>query len=88
MPMPMPGKDEDQDKFMSRCMQMMTKENEHKPSNEKRPQKQMVAMCFSQWKNKDSKSSKENIEIDFASDEFVQKFLEKYPQYKSYFEEK
>lgn len=90
MPMPMPKKGETQDAFMSRCMTMVTNENDNKEKKDKRPRKQMLAMCFSQWeRGKSGSSVNENEdEIVEASDEFIKKFLEKYPKYKSYFEEK
>ena len=50
MPVPMPSDKEDENKFMGRCMRMMTDENKTKPDNQKRPQNQMVAICMSQWR--------------------------------------
>lgn len=82
MPLPTPGKNESQDKFMERCMGVMHSENEHKPDNEKRPQKQMVAICMSQWKEGKADSASAQSESDF-----LERFLEKYPEYKEYFKE-
>lgn len=61
MPVPRPGKDETQSAFMGRCMRFMVTDNNSKPENGKRPRKQMVAICFSQWENSHSsgKDSKE-----------------------------
>lgn len=50
MPLPTPNKGEKQNDYMGRCMQFMTTENKAKPDGQKREQKQMVAICFSQWK--------------------------------------
>lgn len=86
MPMPTPNKDESQNDFMGRCMRFMTEENNKKPDNQKREQKQMVAMCFSQFGRKDSKMAEEDAKIELASADFVEKFLAKYPQYAQYFE--
>ncbi len=62
MPVPTPKKGETQDKFMGRCMGMMTTENEHKSGKDKRPREQMVAICFSQWKNKNSQAEIEETD--------------------------
>lgn len=48
MPVVTPHKGESQDKFMGRCMSMMNEENQGRA--EKRSKKQMVAICFSQWR--------------------------------------
>jgi hypothetical protein len=88
MPVPMPHSGEKQDAFMSRCMRMMHGENEGKDSKSKRPQKQMVAICFSQWKKGKNKSaSGESTEITEEDKKFLEGFLEKYPEYRPYFEE-
>lgn len=84
MPLPTPNKNESQDAFMGRCMGVMHEENMHKPDGQKREQKQMVAICFSQFKNKKKTAEQEKIEI--ASDKFIKKFKKKYPQYAQYFE--
>jgi len=44
MPLPNPEKDETQDNFISRCIKSV------KDSDPNRPQDQVVAICFSQWK--------------------------------------
>lgn len=85
MPLPTPKKDESQDTFMGRCMAFMSEENSKKPEGKKRERKQMVAICFSQFKNKGSKSE-EAEKIEIASEKFIEKFKEKYPQYAKYFE--
>jgi len=50
MPIPKPKKDESEDDFIERCMGNDTM-NEDYPDN-----KQRLAVCFSQWKNKENKS--------------------------------
>lgn len=89
MPVPKPAKDEEQSKFMSRCMSFMNTENAKKPDDQKWKKDQMAAICFSQWENKGKKSKAESIdELEIKRDEaFVKKFISKYPQYKEYFEE-
>lgn len=86
MPLPTPNKDEKQDAFMGRCMSFMHEENKNKPEGKKREQKQMVAICFSQFKNKKS-TSESDEKIEIASKEFMKKFLKKHPQYAQYFTE-
>lgn len=51
MPVPVPHEGEDKDKFIGRCMVFMTNENKQKPDGDKMPQKQMVAICFTSWKD-------------------------------------
>jgi hypothetical protein len=48
MPLPKPKKGESQDEFISRCMENDVMKDEY-PDN-----KQRLAVCFTQWKNKDS----------------------------------
>jgi hypothetical protein len=86
MPVPTPRNKEEKDKFISRCVSFLHKEESNKPKDKRRPNEQLVAICFSQWKNKSSKSSEE-VEIDEATSEFVNKFLTKHPEYASYFDE-
>lgn len=89
MPIPKPVKDEEQSKFMSRCMAFMNTENAKKPEADKWKRDQMAAICFSQWEKKD-KNEKAKADLDEeeiqADKEFVDRFLKKYPQYKQYFE--
>lgn len=59
MPVPTPEKGEDRNKFMGRCMTFMDNENKSKSPKDKRPQKQMVAICMSQFR-KGMASMKEN----------------------------
>jgi|WetSurMetagenome_2_1015567.scaffolds.fasta_scaffold743081_1 hypothetical protein len=91
MPVPKPVAKEEQSKFMSRCMAFMNNENAKKPADQKWKRDQMAAICFSQWEKKDKKeteqSSIDEQEIK-ADEEFVKRFIAKYPQYKSYFEQK
>lgn len=49
MPLPSPQKDEDQSKFISRCAGDETMNKDYPDT------KQRVAICYSQWKNKDKK---------------------------------
>lgn len=84
MPIPSPKGNEDRDTFMSRCMSFVTKENDSKPDGEKRDRKQLVAICFSKWKDKNSDSSTE-AEISESSDKFIEEFLERHPEYKQHF---
>lgn len=84
MPMPTPRKDESRDEFMQRCMRMMHKENEGR--EEKRPQKQMVAICHSKFEemHKDA-SNKDETVMEDGTDAFVELLLKKHPEYKNYF---
>jgi hypothetical protein len=55
MPLPNPGKDQSKDEYISKCM--------HSMKNEKKPQDQKIAICFSQWKRaKSKKKSKGSVE--------------------------
>lgn len=77
--MPTPRKDQTEEEWMHECMgsQEMMKSF---------PQmKQRVAVCISKWKNKDKKSKSEMD--DEVSQEFLDGFLAKHPEYKKYFEE-
>jgi hypothetical protein len=57
MPMPTPRKDEDEDDFVSRCM-------ENDGMNDEFPdEKQRVAVCYSQWR--DSKKKKKESKSRF-----------------------
>ena len=54
MPLPNPG-NESRDKYIGKCM--------HAMKDEKRPQDQKIAICFSQWKKaKSKKKSKGSAE--------------------------
>ena len=86
MPVPSPKKGEDQDKFMGRCMSFMMNENKGKPTEDKRPRKQLVAICFSQWKD-GHKSNSSDEEAARAEKEFIKKFKKRHPEYAEYFEE-
>ncbi|HPZ74861.1 MAG: hypothetical protein KBH94_04995 [Caldisericia bacterium] len=46
MPVPKPKKRENQADFISRCIKDLSKKDPE------RPQKQIIAMCYSQWRNK------------------------------------
>lgn len=86
MPVPKPVKDEDKNKFMSRCIGFMHGENNKKPDGQKWTRDQMTAICFSQWEKK-GKTKADIAEEERESDEeFVKKFLQKHPEYKVYFE--
>lgn len=85
MPVPRPGEKESQSDFMSRCMRFMHTENQNKTGKDKRPQKQLVAICFSQWSNMHS-SDKSMASTTEINNDFIVEFLKKYPQYKEYFE--
>ena len=87
MPVPRPAQDEDKNKFMSRCVGFMHGENDKKDDKDKWTQEQMTAICFSQWerKNKQQKSELSNEERE-SEEEFTRRFLLKYPQYTTYFE--
>lgn len=84
--MPTPGKNESQDAFMARCMGMMKEENQTKHKASPRPHDQQVAICMSLWKNKGKKTASQSA-IDEQASKFMVVFLEKYPEYKSFFEE-
>lgn len=56
MPLPTPKKNESQNQFVSRCVQALNDNNEFKDN------KQRVAVCYQQWKNKDKKKTKASIE--------------------------
>ncbi len=85
MPVPTPRKGETQDKFMGRCMTFLHNEN----MEAKRPQKQMAAICLSQWREKskaeEASSDEPAVEINT---EFIKTFLEKHPEYTEFFQEK
>lgn len=49
MPIPKPRKGEDKNAFMGRCMGVL--------KDEKKPQDQKVAICFSQWKRGEADAS-------------------------------
>jgi len=87
MPVPTPRKGETQEKFMGRCMRFMTTENDAKSKNAKRPQNQMVAICFNQWKDKSMASSEEASTEENPREltQFVMDFLKRYPEYHEYF---
>lgn len=51
MPIPVPQEGEDKNKFMGRCMVFMDNENKKKSDKNKMPQKQMVAICYTSWKD-------------------------------------
>jgi hypothetical protein len=85
MPVPRPQKDEDKNKFMSRCIGFMHDENKKKQDKDKWTNEQMVAICYSQW-GKKGKATTTNEEQE-NDEQFIERFLAKYPQYKKYFEE-
>lgn len=51
MPIPKPGPKESQDKFISRCISTLSK------VDSERPEKQIAAICYSAWRDKDKKKS-------------------------------
>lgn len=83
--MPSPSKNETQDKFMERCMKMMHDENDRMPSDKKRPQKQMVAICMSKWREGHSETHEASTE---SEQEFLKRFLDKHPEYEEYFNDR
>lgn len=85
MPVPKPNSNESMNAFMGRCMKMMVDENKTKSPDKRRPQKQMVAICMNQFKG-GNMMGKASAEIEQNTEAFVQQFLEKYPEYKPYFE--
>jgi len=52
MPVPTPKKGEKEKEFISRCIKHLRK------IDSERPIKQVIAICYSQWRNKDKKKSK------------------------------
>lgn len=46
MPIPKPRKNEDKDKFISRCISQLKKEDPN------RPDKQIKAICFQRWQER------------------------------------
>ena len=61
MPLPKPHKDEEKDDFISRCMGNDTMKDEY-PDNDQR-----LAVCYTQWDNKDKKEiDMKNIERRFS----------------------
>jgi len=46
MPIPTPNKNEERDKFISRCISRLVKVDSD------RPQKQRIAICYSAWRKK------------------------------------
>jgi hypothetical protein len=55
MPIPVPSPKQSRDEYISKCM--------HALKDEKRPQDQKIAICFSQWKKaKKKKKSKGSSE--------------------------
>ena len=52
MPIPKPEKDEDKEKFISRCMIFHDEDGKFDLENEKE-RKQALAICYSQWDNKE-----------------------------------
>lgn len=87
MPIPRPQQDEDQSKFMSRCISFMHGENEKKQEGDKWSKDQMAAICFSQWKKRGAEADITLYEKE-SDEEFIERFLKKYPQYATYFEDK
>jgi len=55
MPLPKPGKDEEKDAFISRCMSAI--------KDEFGSQDQRLAVCFNQWKDKDKKEDSSDMGI-------------------------
>lgn len=84
MPVPRPAKDENKNKFMGRCISFLHKENSTKPDKDKWTNEQMTAICFSQWEKKGKQASIDEDERE-TDEEFVKRFLAKYPQYTKYF---
>lgn len=62
MPIPQPSENEEDNKFISRCMEFHNKEGKFDLTN-KAKRKQALAICYSQLKTK-----KENIQIKTMSD--------------------
>lgn len=60
MPIPTPSKDETQSDFISRCAGD-TAMNKDYPDT-----KQRVAICYSQWKNKDKKEETKSFKVHIA----------------------
>lgn len=58
MPLPKPKKDEKQDDFIERCMSNDTMKKEF-PDNDQR-----LAVCFKQWKEKDSEKKESEMNIE------------------------
>lgn len=54
MPIPKPGKDEEQDKFMQRCMHEASK-------NPDRTNEQNVAICMGAWRDRHKKEAREEM---------------------------
>ncbi len=80
--MPTPRKGETRESFMSRCVPMRHSEHPNEPNN------QSVAVCFSMWKEHSKKSAEEKAAELTTDTDFLNRFLEKYPEYKEFFEDK
>lgn len=80
--MPEPMKGQTQEKWMSMCM--------GSPESRKSfpEQKQRAAVCLSKWRNRNKKKAEDSTASYLIPDEgFITKFLEKYPEYKEFFEQ-
>jgi len=55
MPIPKPNSGEGQNDYIGRCIRFLEQENADKPSGDKRPHDQIIAICEQSWR--DSKSS-------------------------------
>jgi len=49
-PVPKPKTGESQDKYIPRCVSFVANEEKQKPKDKRRPQNQVVAMCYSTWR--------------------------------------
>ena len=79
MPVPTPRKSETQEKFMNRCVSFLMNENMTKPKNDRRPQRQVVAICFNQWKEGHKANSEQgNQDRDFET--FLLEFIKAHPE--------
>ena len=77
MPVPTPGKNEPKEKFIGRCIRTLEKEDPD------RPHKQIIAICFSKWREKDKK--KEEVSwVDEVSDFYEAMISEETGKYNNY----
>ena len=59
MPIPKPNKYELEREYIARCEKFMHEENNKKPQNEKRPNEQISAICYSTWRKQRQKITQE-----------------------------
>jgi len=59
MPVPKPKSGESQDDYIPRCISFMEDEEKKKPKEDRRPHKQIQAICFDSWR--DSKKEKSHF---------------------------